>query len=665
MWLAMLACLLCLVQPAHSASSEKMPYADLADYNTHNGTSPPAQHSRRPSMLATRLGAWPYMYRPIVQCGALTVQVSSEPSLSSGFAGTLFHAVIKPGPATQPTITAINGTHVVLKLYSGRGFKPSKDAKQFFASMRCCSSSTIPFSVPLAECELKGMAVQVLRFVKGDTLQVFLERQRAIARERLGILQQFAFIYKKLHELHLTFHDAHPFNWMIEPQSHVVTIIDLDRLLRAPAMCACWPQQLCGGRAGCLLTNPPEAEAHCSQRACSEPSDMYRLAQLALWLLIPAAPSAAIEVIDSRIAGGSNSTTIYKFTRGTPPVMHTEGWMRHIVLSLSRRNPTMRPSAEQLLVYISHCERQLLPLKLSAELSTSPFAPFGYLVNESVPSTLFRMTTRREMILRELARDGNLSSMVPQVVDWGSNEGYFSLSVMAALPKAIVYSVDPNETYFGVQPMDSLLEHMNKHMPYESHRSHQCVAKLTLKAIRCLGEYAQNRSAPVFDFQLGLSIFHWLPIHTRNEFYRQLGAFLRLASTTIIELPEAGHRTSANYRVYQHWYDKSENMEDVLWKALNTIADSAMYDVRYLGAATIDFGKDNPKTTTRELYRVDVIMQPPAGKLVPLDCQHFAQCAGCASTPITCPQQQRRQHHSPSQRRNRPLVPRKHLHLRP
>ena len=180
MWLAMLACLLCLVQPAHSASSEKMPYADLADYNTHNGTSPPAQHSRRPSMLPTRLGAWPYMYRPIVQCGALTVQVSSEPSLSSGFAGTLFHAVIKPGPATQPTITAINGTHVVLKLYSGRGFKPSKDAKQFFASMRCCSSSTIPFSVPLAECELKGMAVQVLRFVKGDTLQVFLERQRAM-----------------------------------------------------------------------------------------------------------------------------------------------------------------------------------------------------------------------------------------------------------------------------------------------------------------------------------------------------------------------------------------------------------------------------------------------------------------------------------------------------
>ena len=80
-------------------------------------------------------------------------------------------------------------------------------------------------------------------------------------------------------------------------------------------------------------------------------------------------------------------------------------------------------------------------------------------------------------------------------------------------------------------------------------------------------------------------------------------------------------------------------MEDVLWKALNTIADSAMYDVRYLEAATIDFGKDNPKTTTRELYRVDVIMQPPAGKLVPLDCQHFAQCAGCASTPITCPQQ--------------------------
>jgi len=377
------------------------------------------------------------------------------------------------------------------------------------------------------------------------------------------------------------------------------------------------------------LTNAPEAEAQCGKRhACPKSTNVFFLAQLVLWSLIPEAPADALQVVDARQAGGSNRTILYRFDRERPPTVRAESWMRHIVLSLSRQDPNLRPSAHQLLLFVSHCERHSSPSLLSPALRDSPFAPFGYLVDSTRPSTVLRMTTRREMLVREITRDGDHLGMAPHIVDWGSNEGYFSLSLMAALPQSTVYSVDPNIKYFGAKPADSHREHMVKLMPAEAHRSIQCISQLSLTAITCLGEPAHATEQPAFDYQLALSVFHWLPIPSRSQFLNVLGNFLRLARTTFIELPEAGHKTSANFQVYRHWYSKGENLEDVLWAALDAVADTAMYDVRYLGDATIDFGKNDIRTTTRQMYRVDLIQRSNHAS-ISSNCSRFAQCVAC------------------------------------
>ena len=235
------------------------------------------------------------------------------------------------------------------------------------------------------------------------------------------------------------------------------------------------------------------------------------------------------------------------------------------------------------------------------------------------------MSARWEMIAAEIARDGT-AHLATRVIDWGSNHGYFSVALVFTFSKMQVFSVDGNDVYFGVKSQDIHQKHNAEILqPSQSSRSMLCQGYLTERAL--------ETASQTLDYQLALSIFHWLPMQTRDQFLRTLGKFLLKAKTSFLEMPEGGHKGSANYKVYRHWYDASEPMENVIRSALATT--DALFTVRLLGNTTIA-ATARASSTTRQVFRVDVLTPAAnraAGPSVGDFCSHFRNAVNCSNDP--------------------------------
>ena len=172
--------------------------------------------------------------------------------------------------------------------------------------------------------------------------------------------------------------------------------------------------------------------------------------------------------------------------------------------------------------------------------------------------------------------------------------------MLHSFPELNVLSVDVNDIYHGSRSQNVHREKMKSLVPTHRNRAVLCEGKLSLDAIA--STYSLHRQ---LDYQVALSIFHWLPLTSLSQFNKVLRQFLMGARTTFIELPDPGHRSSANYKAWSRWYVPEVSVESRIRKALDEGRD-ILYTIETLGNATIDYGMRSPITTTRTVFRVDV-----------------------------------------------------------
>jgi hypothetical protein len=111
----------------------------------------------------------------------------------------------------------------------------------------------------------------------------------------------------------------------------------------------------------------------------------------------------------------------------------------------------------------------------------------------------------------------------------------------------------------------------------------------------------------VYDYQLCLSVFHWLIMNTKSIFEDTLAVHLLNARTTFIELPEAmnysGLEGQHAWKKVNRWYDGRDEVTTIKQVAASR---QIKVDVKILGALAHDTG------TVRKMIRVDVLDAVPS-----------------------------------------------------
>lgn len=83
--------------------------------------------------------------------------------------------------------------------------------------------------------------------------------------------------------------------------------------------------------------------------------------------------------------------------------------------------------------------------------------------------------------------------------------------------------------------------------------------------------------------KVAMSIFHWLPMKTQEEFELVLEAFVSLARVTILEFPQKHHGTQMNWQNILKWYGERDSAQEV------SIIEGSMMDTSgALGSAIWD-----------------------------------------------------------------------------
>ena len=466
---------------------------------------------------------------------------------------------------------------------------------------------------PLLSCIHHGKIVQVQRRARGTDLHGFVVQKRRSGvglrpADQRYILAQLAGALLHLSESGFKIFDVHPLNVIIDPSTLQLEVVDLDSLQLVSAPCVCCLPARCSGRIGCIFHNAPEALASCKEERCDGRTMIYALGQFAAFLTIPEAPA---ESIATSVSPSTNAELVYIRESALPP--RGSGWVSQLARRLLADTPEARPSLHQVVRYLDRQHALLAPPAAASPANGGapplPYAPWGYHVDSRASSTWTRMLVRWGMVSSAIRRDGS-AQQAAYAVDWGSNEGFFSISLLHAFPSWHVLAVDVNDLYHGHYSQDVHRQKLAALLPTTlAAQSSLCQGRLSIDAV-----FKLRATQAMLDYQLALSIFHWLPLATLSEFNRVLGRFLRNAKTTFIELPDPAHDASYNgnpsYATWRPWYTTDVSVEQRIRTALEQT--DTLFTVELLGTATIDYGPASPATTTRSIFRVDVF---PAGRV--------------------------------------------------
>ena len=242
----------------------------------------------------------------------------------------------------------------------------------------------------------------------------------------------------------------------------------------------------------------------------------------------------------------------------------------------------------------------LLPL---APASTTPaeialhFDSWGYTPNRNMP--------RWQMLAHEIAKE-RLRTDNFSVVDWGSNEGFFSVAMAATFPNAWIFSLDVDKSYHGTtSPLHNHAVKL-KELGLARGRNVLCRGSLDQALIEKTAALAQDparQRRPAFHYQLSLAIFHWVKgaCTSRDQFDRLLGAHLIGAKTTFIELPDPNA-----VKMTRCMNGRSEHR--LLVDALGAVCATA--EIRALGQTTLNSTREGSirpeRQSTRTVFMVRV-----------------------------------------------------------
>jgi len=212
----------------------------------------------------------------------------------------------------------------------------------------------------------------------------------------------------------------------------------------------------------------------------------------------------------------------------------------------------------------------------------------------------------------------NLDSSNFTLLDVGSNYGFFSLCISEKYPNSQVFSVEGSfgtgnedvvnknensiKNTIGIQAHNKL---KNKNRLFNNHIF--CML-MTIDKIEALLKHSIR-----FDYQLSLSVFHWIVYEKfgnsgeEKEIYKSLQDHLLLANTTFIELPDIKQETSLMpiYKNHSSVYQLLLHIKNAYLPNMDIVplTKNNWYGTRYLYKVSLDSTK-NDKCTKDDLLEI-------------------------------------------------------------
>jgi hypothetical protein len=244
-----------------------------------------------------------------------------------------------------------------------------------------------------------------------------------------------------------------------------------------------------------------------------------------------------------------------------------------------------------------------------------------------------RNLVRWKAIYQSVSADQSLSPEPFTVVDYGSDQGYFSISFAHAFPNAFVMGIEAGGVGGSIwvkkgkgPEMDVLKIQESKLKELSLTNVYICQAKAHQRQFTQLNEKG-SRSR----YQLVLSVFHWFQLETAEAFQTALIEMFRNAQTTFIELPTIGDRgplirKQVGWKNFNVWYQGHNNVQEVIEAAAK--AKGVAIKVSLLVSAPW-------LQWTRDVFRVDFLSDEDHLSRDPVPrsafgCEHRVSIYGCA-----------------------------------
>lgn len=256
-------------------------------------------------------------------------------------------------------------------------------------------------------------------------------------------------------------------------------------------------------------------------------------------------------------------------------------------------------------------------------------SPWGYNKDRNVPRGKAILGSLNDDVENGRFATNDRSEAIFTLVDYGSDQGYFSISVAKLFPKANVIGVEMGgvggEIWKKADSQDVLSIQEDKIQEHGVGRNmHICQTKVVPEQF-----FALKDKNLVSDYQFVLSVFHWFDLPTRTEFDKTISTLFLNARTTFIELPIIGDnspliRKQVGWKNFVKWYDGRTDMTQIIAEA----AEAHGLSVKIALVAAVPWVK-----WQRETYRVDVLSVGggEAAPAINFDCVERRKIYRCAS----------------------------------
>lgn len=289
----------------------------------------------------------------------------------------------------------------------------------------------------------------------------------------------------------------------------------------------------------------------------------------------------------------------------------------------SMKSPTSRPQDETM-EYSSHSSRAADLSKKGDDASGDDppmLEAWGYNRERNIP--------RWKAIYKSIAKDHepsrrNAPTTPFTIVDYGSDQGYFSISAANYFPQATVIGLEMGgvggEIWNKGKKKDmDVLQIQEGHLERLGLTNMQ-ICQTTMHQSHF---FALKEAKAVSDYQFVLSVFHWFKLDTRRDFEKVLVTLLSNARTTFIELPTIGDnsaliRKQVGYDRFAKWYDGRTNVAQIIRES--AAAENVEVEVELvLSFPWVRW--------TREVYRVDYVAH--RGREISFECAQRRKIYGC------------------------------------
>jgi hypothetical protein len=218
------------------------------------------------------------------------------------------------------------------------------------------------------------------------------------------------------------------------------------------------------------------------------------------------------------------------------------------------------------------------------------------------------------------------------LMDYGADQGFFSISAAKMYPNADVMGVEMGGIGGEIwkKTGDVLRTQEGKLKEHGVRNYLICQGKVLPEHF-----FKLHDAAIAHDYQFILSVFHWFDLPTRDGFERTVAMAFRNAKTTFIELPTIGDnsaqiRRQVGWKNFVKWYDGRTDCGKILRDA--AVAQNIKVKVTLLY-------EGKWMRWTRDVYRVDFLGDVKDGDVVaPSDtyheqfaCSHRRKILGCST----------------------------------